>query len=82
MNTKTEGVTLKLTLDLIMKAMQGQPEALEYILKLYDNCINAFCRYETFDADGIIHTGIDEDMKVQIQNKLLDAIQHKWRPMI
>ena len=82
MNTKTEGVTLKLTLDLIMKAMQGQPEALEYILKLYDNYINAFCRYKTFDADGIIHTGIDEDMKVQIQNKLLDAIQHKWRPMI
>ena len=26
--------------------------------------------------------GLDEDMKVQIQNKLLDAIQHKWRPMI
>lgn len=82
MNTKTEGVTLNLTIDLIMKAMQGQPDALEYILKLYDNYINAFCRYETFDADGIIHTGLDEDMKVQIQNKLLDAIQHKWRPMI
>ena len=82
MNTKTEGVTLNLTIDLIMKAMQGQPDALEYILKLYDNYINAFCRYETFDADGIIHIGLDEDMKVQIQNKLLDAIQHKWRPMI
>lgn len=82
MNTKTEGVTLNLTIDLIMKAMQGQPEALEYILKLYDNYINAFCRYETFDADGIIHIGLDEDMKVQIQNKLLDAILHKWRPMI
>ena len=82
MNTKTEGVTLNLTIDLIMKAMQGQPEALEYILKLYDNYINAFCRYETYDADGIIHIGLDEDMKVQIQNKLLDAIQHKWRPMI
>ena len=82
MNTKTEGVTLNLTIDLIMKAMQGQPEALEYILKLYDNYINAFCCYETFDADGIIHIGLDEDMKVQIQNKLLDAIQHKWRPMI
>ena len=82
MNTKTEGVTLNLTIDLIMKAMQGQPDALEYILKLYDDYINAFCRYETFDADGIIHIGLDEDMKVQIQNKLLDAIQHKWRPMI
>ena len=82
MNTKTEGVTLNLTLDLIMKAMQGYPEALEYILKLYDDYINAFCRYETFDADGIVHTKFDEDMKVQIQNKLLDAIQLKWRPMI
>ena len=82
MNTKTEGVTLNLTIDLIMKAMQGQPDALEYILKLYDNYINAFCHYVTFAADGIIHTGLDEDMKIQIQNKLLDAIQHKWRPMI
>ena len=82
MNTKTEGATLNLTLELIMNAMQGQPEALEYILKLYYDYINAFCRYETFDADGIIHTGLDEDMKIQIQNKLLDAIQHKWRPMI
>lgn len=78
----TTDETLKLTYELIQKAVNGDPAALEMILKHYEPYHNALAAYDTVDADGRIHREIDEDIKVQIQQRLVYAIQHKWRKLI
>ena len=72
----------ELTYDLIQRAVHGDPEALGEILLYYDAYINALVRYETTGPDGRTYRQVDEDMKVEVQMKLLDAIQHHWREMI
>lgn len=80
MNTTV--TTLSLTYELIQKAVNGDPAALEAILRYYEPYHNALAAYETVDADGRIHREIDEDIKAQIQQRLVYAIQHKWRQLI
>lgn len=72
----------ELTYDLIKRAVHVEPAALEEILLHYDAYINSLVEYETIGPDGNIYWHIDEDMKVQIQMKLVDAIQKKWRKLI
>ena len=72
----------ELTYDLIKRAVHGEPAALEEILLHYDAYINSLVEYETTGPDGRTYWLIDEDMKVQIQMKLVDAIQKKWRKLI
>lgn len=78
----TTDTTLRLTYELIQKAVTGDPAALEAILKYYEPYHNALSAYETVDADGRIYREIDEDIKIQIQQRLVYAIQHKWRQLI
>ena len=66
----------ELTYDLIQRAVHGDPEALEEILLYYDAYINDRTRWQNLSRQ------VDEDMKVEVQMKLLDAIQHHWREMI
>ncbi len=68
----------KLNYDLICKAVDGDPEALNTILKYYDTYINALVTYDSFDENGNIFKGRDEDMKARLQCKLIEAIK-KWR---
>lgn len=72
----------ELNYDLIQRAVHGEPEALEEILRIYDSYINSLVTYERPGADGRIIREIDEDMKIQVQMKLVDAIQTKWRELI
>ncbi len=72
-------MTLELTYPIIISAMNGDSKALEYILQYYDPYITSLCTYETFDADGFIQREIDEDMKIEIQQKLVVAIQYEWK---
>lgn len=79
MNRKDK--SLELTIDLIERAVQGDPSALEDILKYYDPYITALSTYETIDEQGRIHKEVDEDIKVQIQYKLTEAIK-KWQVIL
>lgn len=72
----------ELTYDLIKRAVHGEPAALEEILLYYDAYINSLVAYETTGPDGRTYRHIDEDMKAEIQMKLVDAIQTKWRKLI
>lgn len=72
----------ELTYSLIQRAIHGDPEALGEILLYYDAYINALVTYETTGPDGRTYRLVDEDMKAEVQMKLLDAIQHHWREMI
>ncbi|MCM1006321.1 MAG: helix-turn-helix domain-containing protein [Ruminococcus flavefaciens] len=82
MNCKDEEETLKLTYDLIKQAVHGDEKALEKILRIYDPYINSVVSYERLLPSGEIIQMIDEDMKIQVQMKLVDAIQTKWRELI
>lgn len=72
----------ELTYDLIKRAVHGEPEAQEEILRIYEPYHNALVTYEVTDADGRVHKVIDEDKKVLVQMHLLDAIQKHWRKLI
>lgn len=82
MNCKDEEETLKLTYDLIRQAVHGNEKALERILRIYDPYINSVVSYERLLPSGDIIREVDEDMKFQVQMKLVDAIQTKWRELI
>ena len=72
----------ELTYDLIKRAVHGEPAAIEEYLLHYDAYINSLVEYETTGLDGRVYRHIDEDMKVQVQMKLVDALQKKWRKLI
>lgn len=72
----------ELNYDLIKRVVHGDAAAVEEILLHYDAYINSLVTYETIGRNGEIFQHIDEDMKVQVQMKLVDAIQKKWRELI
>lgn len=72
----------ELSYKLIKRAVHGDQKALEEILRIYDRYINSLVTYETVDSSGRVIRQIDEDMKIQVQMKLVDAIQTKWREII
>ena len=72
----------ELTYDLIKRAVHGEPAAIEEYLLHYDAYINSLVMYDEVGPDGQLHSYIDEDMKIQVQMKLVDALQNKWRKLI
>ena len=73
-----EGVIHELNDDLIMKAVNGEDKALQRILEIFDPYITAVSSFDKAFAGGKIVRELDEDMKIQIQMKLVYAIQNKW----
>ena len=72
----------ELTYDLIKRAVHGDQEAIEAYLLHYDAYINSLVAYDEVGPDGRIYRHIDEDMKIEVQMKLVDALQNKWRKLI
>ena len=73
-----EGVIRELSDDLITKAVNGEDKALQRILEIFDPYITAVSSFDKVLPGGKIVRELDEDMKVQIQMKLVYAIQNKW----
>lgn len=79
---KNEDEIHKLTYDLIKRAVHGEREALEEILRIYEPYHNSLVTYEELGTDGKLYKVIDEDKKVQVQMHLIKVIQEKWRTLI
>ena len=77
-NAYTDG----LNYDLIKKAVHGEKDALEEILRIYEPFHNALVSREVIGPGGKIHKEIDEDKKIQVQMHLLEVIQTRWRELI
>ena len=77
-----EGATRELTYELIQKAVRGEDDALEEILRIYDPYINSVVTVEKQLPSGETIQEVDEDMKIQVQMHLVEAIQKKWRELI
>lgn len=63
--------------DLIKRAVHGDQEAIEAYLLHYDSYINSLVMYDEVGPDGQLHSYIDEDMKIQVQMKIVDALQNR-----
>ena len=72
----------ELNYELIKRAVHGEPEALEEILRIYEPYHDSLVTSDVVGADGRIHKVIDEDKKIQVQMHLVDVIQKKWRELI
>lgn len=73
-----EGVIRELSDDLITRAVKGEEKALERILEIFDPYITAVSSFDRVLEGGKIMKELDEDMKIQIQMKLVYAIQTGW----
>jgi len=73
---------LNLPYELIQRAVHGDKAALEDVLRHYDSYINSVVTVEKPLPSGEIIAEIDEDMKIQVQMHLVNAIQEKWRELI
>lgn len=71
-----EAQSHELTYDLIKRAVHGDQEAIEAYLRYYDAYINSLVMYDEVGPDSQIHSYIDEDMKIQVQMKIVDALQN------
>lgn len=67
-----------LTYDLIYAAAHGDPKAQEKILSYYDEYINSLSTVEEENEGGEKTRYVDEDVKAQIQLRLIEATR-KWR---
>lgn len=79
MNYMDKGVIRELSDDLITRAANGEEKALERILEIFDPYITAVSSFDRVTLDRKVVRELDEDMKIQIQMKLVDAIKNKWR---
>lgn len=61
-------------MDVIEAAHEGDPLALERILRYYDRYINKLCTRTLYDKNGLPYIGVDEYMKHRLQAKLTEAI--------
>lgn len=73
-----EGVIRELSDDLITRAVNGEEKALERILEIFDPYITTVSSFDRVLPGGRIMKELDEDMKIQIQMKLVYAIQTGW----
>lgn len=69
---------IRLTTDLIDGVIKGEGAAQEMILQYYNQYLNSLVTTVSEDEYGNEHYQLDEDLKIQIQYKYLEAIK-KWK---
>lgn len=69
---------ITLTMELIYAVIRGEEAAQKKILQYYDQYLNSLVTTMTEDENGNKHYQLDEDLKIQIQYKYLEAVK-KWK---
>lgn len=64
MNYMDKGVIRELSNDLITRAANGEEQALERILEIFDPYITAVSSFDRVLPDGKVLRELDEDMKI------------------
>jgi len=65
--------------DVIQAAANGSPEALNKVIRHYEGYIARLSMRQTYDEYGNPRWGVDEAMRRQLENKLIDAIVRRFR---
>ena len=55
-------------------ARTGDADAVEQVLRYYEDYINKLCTRTVYDESGCPHACLDEYMKSRLENKLIRAI--------
>ena len=64
----------KLSYELIEKAVSGDEEAINRILKIYEPYINTLASQTLFDKEGNEYMGVNVDLKEYLTSKLLNVV--------
>lgn len=68
-----------LPFDVICSASNGDTDALNRVIRHYDGYIARLSMRQTYDEYGNFRWGVDEAMRRQLENKLVDAIVRRFR---
>lgn len=68
-----------LNYDLILRATAGETTAIYTVLEYYNSRIDSLCSCPYIRSDGKTVCAVDEQMKLQLQGKLIRAI-FKFNP--
>ena len=63
-----------LPLSVYVSARAGDPQAVERLLRYYDNYMNCLCTRTLYDENGSPHVCLVEAMKRRLEIKLIHAI--------
>jgi len=68
-----------LSFDVIQAAANGSSEALNKVIRHYDGYIARLSMQQIYDENGNPRWGVDEVMRRQLENKLIDAIVRRFK---
>ena len=63
-----------LPFEVILSATEGEPEAVETVLKFYDGYISKLCLRKLYDEYGNVYMVVDSELKGRIQAAVMDMI--------
>ena len=67
-------IRMQLTEDSIRNAIQGQPDAVKHILTYYSGYMTTLATRSVCDADGSRKYTVNEELRSQLETKLIRAI--------
>ena len=73
---------MQLTVALIHRAVNGEREAQDELLRIYEPFHDSLLAYAEAGLDGCIHHETREDWKSMVQMRMLQAIQTRWRSLL
>ena len=62
----------------IHAASSGDSEAMEQVLRYYDDYMSRLCTCTLYDKDGTPHVCVDTHMKRCLETRLIWAVVRKW----
>ena len=68
-----------LPFDVIQAAASGNEEALNKVIRHYDGYITRLSLRQGYDENGNPRWGVDEAIRRQLENKLIDAIVRRFK---
>ena len=74
--------TMQLTVVLIRRAVSGEREAQDELLRIYESFHDSLLAFAEAGLDGGIHNETREDWKSMVQMQMLQAIQTRWRSLL
>lgn len=69
-------------MELVERAVGGDREALDTILRIYEPFHISIAVYDTEDAYGNTYRRVNEDWVAMVQMHMVKVIQTKWRRLI
>ena len=73
---------MQLTVGLIRRAVNGEREAQDELLRIYEPFHDSLLAFAEAGLDGGIHNETREDWKSMVQMQMLQAIQTRWRSLL